>query len=144
VGAHGSSQPAGKGSCRRVADRRSGQEAGHRAVTYACDLTANSIPGCYPSVAAVGREGFVALCSALLRLHLEYCIQAWGPQGRRDVGLCDRAQRRAMRMLKGHLSYEERLRGLGLFSKNCGQTSLGSSSTQRELTYRRESDFLHK
>ncbi|PKU28613.1 hypothetical protein llap_21083 [Limosa lapponica baueri] len=55
--------------------------------------------------------------SALARPYLEYCIQLWSLQHRKEMDLLEQVQTRAAKMIRGieHF-YEDRLRQLGLFS----------------------------
>ena len=99
-----------------------GMVGGKLDVTQLCALTAqktNSILGCIQrSVSSRLREVVLPLYSALVRPHLEYCIQMWSPQYRRDMDLLECIQRKATKRIHGmeHLSYEDKLRELGLFS----------------------------
>ena len=58
----------------------------------------------------------VSMYKAIVRPHLEYCIQAWRPYHKKDIDKLERIQRRATKMIPElrDLSYESCLLQFGL------------------------------
>ena len=62
------------------------------------------------------KQLIVPLYKAIVRPHLEYCIQAWRPYRKKDIDKLERIQRRATKIIPElrDLSYESRLLQCGL------------------------------
>jgi len=79
---------------------------------------ANCILGCIRrSGASRSRVMILPIYFVLVRPHLEYCVQLWGPQYKKGMELLEQVERKAMEMIRRleHLSCEERLKELRMF-----------------------------
>jgi len=102
-----------------------------------CALTAkrgNCILQCIKqSTTSQSKDIIIPLDFALLQPHLQYRVQFWAPQLKRDVKVLECILRRAPKLGQGlsGVSSEERLRALCLVWRagGCGATSLLSAAS---------------
>ena len=87
-----------------------------------------------------------ALCSALVRPHLEYCTHLWSPQHKNKIEQLEQVQKRTMKIIRRlkHPSNENRLRELSLLrlEKRRLWEVLVAAFQNLEESYKKERDFF--
>ena len=66
----------------------------------------------------MNKQMFMKLYPSLVRTHMEFAVQAWSPQLKKDIILLEKVQQRATRLVPEirELDYQSRLVNLGLIS----------------------------
>lgn len=115
------------------------QDTQHDLAKHVCSPESPSYPGLHQKQhdqQVKGRDSTPLLC-ACETPHLQYCVQFWGLQHKKDMDLLEWVKR-TVTMIRGvgHLSYEDRLKQLRLLSlenrKVWGDLTV-PSSTLREM-----------
>lgn len=79
----------------------SGWKAGHEPALRPHSPKSQMYAGLYQKMCDHQGSGelILSLCPAIVRSHLEYCVQMWSPLYRRDIDLLEHIQRRATEMI---------------------------------------------
>ena len=85
--------------------------------TLVSSMPNHALGGTRPSIAS-GREEGVSPLLLTVQPHLQYWVQVWAPQYKKDIKLLDTVQRKATEVVKGLQGniHEEWLRSLGVLS----------------------------
>jgi len=69
----------------------------------------------------ITKESFKILYKTYIRLHIEYCVQAWSPYYAKDIDMLEKIQHHATKLIPqlANLPYEERIQNLNMYSLYC-------------------------
>ena len=70
-------------------------------VSEKCRIAASILGMIRRNITYKEKSLIIPLYKAIVRPHLEYCIQAWNPHLRKDVDMLEKIQRRATKLIPG-------------------------------------------